>query len=173
MLDTFSISFRERQTILIVALAMCIFSFAGMIFYDAKDTYQRHKYFTEQEKARAEGKPSFSGPYCYPDYHPQRLLSVFTNSVFTLPLIFLSKRYLLSLASSLYLLSIYGEWFSFTRKLYEEGSWLQYFFLDSFFYNSSYLDFNAFFYLLILIFWQILILLRMIMSEFQSKISIP
>lgn len=167
------ISKRERKLILIVAFAAFIFSIVGSIVYSVKADIKRTEYFREQEENRKQGKLSFSGPYCTPDRHPQFLSTIILVVGAMFFSICLTKKYILSFLLTITALSRFLSWLIYSRKqLFDDVSDFVHG-IDRVFYNAGTFDLTVLLILSILFFWQISILLRMLIKTLQRKTELP
>jgi len=167
------ISNNERRLLLAVAFAAFIFSIAGSIVYSVKADIKRSEYFKEQEENKVQGKPVFSGPYCTPDRHPQLLSSIILLVGATFFSLLFAKRYLLSFLLTIAALTKFVYWFIDTKKQMSDD--IADFFkgIDRIFYNAGGFDVAVLVLLSILFFWQISILLRMLIKTLQRKTGLP
>jgi hypothetical protein len=167
------ISNKERKLLLIIAFAAFIFSIAGSVIYSVKADIKRSEYYSEQEENKAQNKPIFSGPYCFPDKHPQLLRSIVLLAGVTFFSLCFAKRYLLSSLITTASLSVFVYWFIDTRKLLSDNESPVVKGLDRIFYRAGDIDLIVFLLVSILLFWQISILLRMLIKTLQRKTELP
>lgn len=130
----------KRRTLLaIVALAFG-FSAFGFLSYTVSAEMERAAYYREQETRRAEGKITFSGPYCYPDPHPGFLLKMtFLIGVTTLIIAF-GKGNRFPTALLLLTTWIYGGWYSETQKTLAMSEYYMPDGFEAYFLNASFHD---------------------------------
>ena len=169
------ISKKEHKLLLAIAFAAFAFSIFSFVSYNVEAEIKRSEYFRQQEENRIQNKPVFSGPYCYPDRHPQFLFSI----VLLIGVTFLSFCF-----AKLYLFSFFFTIASISRFIYqffETGNEFLYDQLgilsgiNRIFHYAGEFDPNiaVIFLLLILLFWQISILLRMLIKTSQRKNVLP
>ena len=163
------ISKKEHKLLLAIAFAAFIFSIAGSIAYSIKADIKRAQYYKEQEENKAQNKPVFSGPYCFPDKHPQFLFSIILLLGLTFSSLFISKRYLLSSLITIVTFSMFVDWFIDTKKLVSDNESPIVKGLERIFYNAGNIDLIVFLLVSILLFWQFSILLRMLIKTLQRK----
>ncbi len=99
---------------ILICLAF-VFSAASFFSYTISAERERVAYFQDQEERRARNDIVFSGPYCYPDKHPNFLLSISFLTALTAVSIFFSRRPYLSAALSFAALSMFPYWFYDTK----------------------------------------------------------
>jgi len=167
------ISKTEHKLLLIVTLLAFIVSIAGSVAYTIKDENERQAFYREQEENKAQNNIVFAGPYCFPDRHPQVLFSIILLVGATFFSLLFTKRYLLSFLFTIASLTRFFYWFVDTRRqMFDEvsdfvkGA-------DRFFYKAGLFDLAVLFLVSILLFWQISILLRMLMKTLQRKTELP
>lgn len=176
MTDRF-ISKAVRFLLLAVALAAFIFSIVSYNVYTIKADNARAEYFRQQEEDKAQGKPVFSGPYCYPDRHPGFLISiVFLVGATFFSLLFAQKcwaSFLFTVFFTIVSLSRFIYWYfdtqkamSYTENFVVEG-------VNRFFYNAGDFDLAVLLLVTTLFFWQISILLRMLVKSLQRNSELP
>jgi len=164
---------KEHKLLLAVALAAFIFSIAGFLSYTIKADNERSEYYRIQEENKANNKISFSGPYCYPDKHPQLLFSIILLVGSTFFSLYFTKRYLLSSLFTAASFTTFIYWFTDTRKAlaYAESDLVKG--IDRIFYNAGDFDLAVLLLVSILLFWQISILLRMLIKKSQKENVLP
>lgn len=173
MRDTEFISKRERRLILLIAFAAFIFSIVGFISYTVKEDIKRTEYFREQEENRRQNKPSFAGPYCFPDRHPELLASIIWLVGATFFALCVARKYFLPFLLTIASLSRFLSWLVSSRnQLYDDISDFVKG-VDRFFYNAGNFDLAVLLFLSILFFWQISILLRILIKNLQRKTALP
>lgn len=133
----------KRKTLLaIMALAfgLSVFSFVS---HQVRSGMERAAYYQEQEERRAKDGMIFSGPYCYPDPHPKRLLLLaFLTGVTALAIAY-GKGNILPATLLIVITYMHGRWYRDTQEtlamaeLYVPRNY------DSFFLNASILDLAA------------------------------
>ncbi|HEX8288824.1 MAG TPA: hypothetical protein VF556_12555 [Pyrinomonadaceae bacterium] len=167
------ISKREHKLILLVAFASFIFSIAGSITYNIKADFARLEYYREQEENKAQNKPVFAGPYCFPDQHPEFLFSIILLVGLIFSSLCVTKRYLLSSIFTIASIAMFIFWFIDTRKelVYDELGIVKG--VDRIFYKAGDFDLAVFFLVSILLFWQISILLRMLIKVLRKESVLP
>jgi hypothetical protein len=167
------ISKREHKLLLVVSFAAFVFSIAGFLTYNIKADLAKSEYFREQEINEAENKPVLAGPYCFPDKHPQFLFSIILLAGSTFISLYFTQRYLLPFLFTIASLTMFGYWFFDTREalFYAESDFIKG--VDRFFYNAGDFDLAVFFLSSILLFWQISILLRMLIKTTQKENGLP
>lgn len=167
------ISNKEHKLLLVAAFAAFIFSIVGYVGYVTKAEYEREAYFRLQAEKEARNEIVFAGPYCYPDKHPGFLVSI----VLLLGAAFFSlcfaKWYLLSSYLTVASFSRFVDWFFDTRKLLSVSERQPAEALDNIFYNAGEVDLTVCLLVSILLFWQISILLRMLIKTMQRKSVLP
>ena len=167
------ISNKEHKLLLAIAFAAFIFSIAGLITYSIKAGMKRSEYFRQQEENRAQNKPSFSGPYCSPDRHPQLLFSIILLVGTTFFSLCITKRYLLSFIFTIASLTKFIYWFADSRRqLFDDVSEFVKG-VDRIFYNAGAFDLAVLFLVSIIFFWQISILFRILIKTLQGKSELP
>lgn len=167
------ISKHEHKIILIIAFAAFIFSIAGSISYSIKADNKCDAYFKEQEEDRKQGKPVFSGPYCFPDIHPELLTSIILLVSATFFALCFTKKYFLSFLLTIASLSRFLSWlFRSINQLFDDVSDFVKG-VDRYFYNAGIFDLAVLFLLSILFLWQTSILLRMLIKTLQRKTELP
>ncbi len=156
-----------------IAFIAFIFSIAGFIAYNNKDSNEREAYYRIQDEKKAKNEPVFSGPYCFPDRHPQLLRSIVLFVGATFFSLCFAKRYLLSFLFTIASLTSFIYWFVDTRKelVYDELGVIKG--VNRIFYKAGDFDLTVFFLVSILFFWQISILLRMLIKTLQRKNELP
>ncbi len=164
---------KEHKLLLAVALAAFIFSIAGFLSYTIKADNERSEYYRIQEENKANNKISFSGPYCYPDKHPQLLFSILLLVGSTFLSLCVTKRYLLSSLFTVSSFTTFVYWFFDTRKKlsYAEADFVKG--IDRIFYNAGDFDLTVLLLVSIILFWQISILLRMLIKTSQKENVLP
>ena len=167
------ISDKEHKLLLAVACAALIFSISGYIAYTVKAEYDRSEYFRIQEENWLQNKPVFSGPYCHPDKHPGFLISIVLLLGATFFSLCFAKWYLLSTLLTIASFSRFVYWFFDTRKelIYDELGILTG--INRIFYRAGDFDLAALFLLSILLFWQISILMRILIKSSPGKNVLP
>lgn len=163
---------KEHKLLLAAALTAFVFSIAGYIAYSIKADNERSEYFKRQEENKAQNKPVFAGPYCFPDKHPKFLFSIIllAGSIF-LSLCF-AKKYLFSFSFTAAAMTRYYFWFIDTQELFDTKLNAPEH-INRFFYNAGGFDFAAFLLVSILLFWQISILFRILIKSLQRKFELP
>ncbi len=123
-----------------LAFGLSAFSFVS---YQVRSGMELAAYYQEQEERRAKGGMIFSGPYCYPDPHPRRLLLLaFLTGVTALAIAY-GKGNILPASLLLITTYLHGLWYRYTQEtlamteLYVPKNY------DSFFLNASILDLAA------------------------------
>lgn len=167
------ISSNERKALLVVGFAMFIFATVGFIIYNITEHLERVEFYRQQDENRAQGKPSFSGPYCFPNKHPQKLLKIAAATGLTFFLLIFSKRFILSTVSTFIVLELFIAWYFSTQNeiLYDESGNLQG--IDRIFLEAGNFDLLVFSLSIILLFWQFSILLRVLIKSAQRKNVLP
>jgi hypothetical protein len=168
-----SISTKEHKLLLSITFAAFIFSFAGSISYSIKADLKRSEYFRQQEENRAQNKLSFSGPYCSPDRHPKLLSSIILLVGATFFSLCVTKRYLLSFLFTIASLTRFTYWFVDTKRQFSDDISGFVKGIDRFFYNAGAFDLAVLLLISIIFFWQISILLRMLIKTLQRKPELP
>lgn len=164
---------KEYRVILAIAFAAFIFSIAGSIAYAIKADVKRSEFYKEQEANEAQHGYSFSGPYCTPDRHPQLLVSIVLLVGATFFSLCIAKKYVLSTLLTTASLTRFIHWFVETRDLFNAGVLDSVRGIDRIFYNSGFFDITVLFLISGLLFWQISILLRMLIKNTHRKIELP
>lgn len=113
---------------------------AGYISYNVGATEKRNAYFQEQEESRARGLPSFSGPYCYPDSHPQLLLKIIFFAGLTLLLLLVLKKPAVSIPSAIFTFGLFPYWFFDTQRTLSMASTYEAGGIDRYLLNASVID---------------------------------
>lgn len=167
------ISKREHKLLLIVALAALIFSIVGSASYVKKDSDERAEYYRIQAEKSANNEMTFSGPYCYPDKHPQFLFSIILLLGLTFCSLCFAKKYLLSSSLTFASVLMFVYWFSNTQKLLSNNESPTIKGLDRLFYKAGDFDIVVCSLVSILLFWQISILLRMLVKTTQKDEALP
>ena len=167
------VSNKEHKLLLAIAFAAFIFSIAGSIAYSIKADIKRAEYYKEQEEDKDQNKIVFSGPYCFPDRHPQLLLTIVLLVGTTFFSLCFAKIYLLSFLLTIASLTKFIYWFIDSRRqLFDDVSEFVKG-VDRVFYNAGSFDVIVFILVSILFFWQISILLRMLIKTSLRKTDLP
>ncbi len=171
------ISKKEHKLLLIVAFTALILSIVGSIAYSTKAENKRAAYSKEQDEKIARNEPVFSGAYCSPDKHPQFLFSIILLSALTFSCLWVAKRfllcYLLSFLLTIASLSRFVYWYFDTQELFSSIGKDSVKGFDGFLYNAGDNDLVVLLLVSILLFWQIFILLRMLIKTLQRKTELP
>lgn len=167
------VSQKERRLILMISSLVLFLSIASFLCYNVKAEYERSEYYRLQELDRAQGKPTFAGAYCFPDRHPQFLLQIVFVSGITVFLVCISIRYLLSFLSTSILFALFINWFTKTPKEISYDYVENFRGLNKVFYNANIFDIAVFFLVLILLFWQFSVLLRILIKTPQRNLNLP
>jgi Zn-dependent protease with chaperone function len=163
----------EHKLLLIVALAALIFSIAGSAAYAKKDSDERDEYDRIQAENIVNNEPVFSGAYCHPDKHPQFLFSIILLLGLTFCSLCFAKKYLLSSSLTFASVLMFVYWFINTQKLLSDNESPTIKGLDRLFYKAGDFDIVVCSLVSILLFWQISILLRMLVKTLQTKNELP
>jgi hypothetical protein len=167
------ISKKLHKLFLIIGFALFVSSIFSPFAYSIKDQIERDAYEQEQNENAAKGLPSFAGPYCFPDKHPQFLSLNVLLAGLIFATLFFSKLFLFSTLFSGFLFTRYIYWFFDTQRLLDSLELSHFEGLDQFFYKSTIWDFITLSFLSILLFWQIWILLRMLIKTLQKENNLP
>lgn len=167
------ISKTEHKLLLVVAFAALIFSIVGSAAYAKKDFDERQEYYRIQAEKIARNEPTFSGAYCFPDKHPQFLFKIILILGLTFSSLCLVKSYLPSFLLTIVSFSMYVYWFFDTKRLLASNEWTNVQGLERIFYRAGNFDFAVFSLVSILLFWQISILLRMLIKTLQKERALP
>jgi hypothetical protein len=134
-----------RKKLIIVLSGMAfVCSILSFATYTSRADAERSAYFHEQEVARAKGEPTFAGPYCSPDWHPQFLLRL----IFLLGLTFLSVAFLrqpywpFGFASLAFSMFVY--WYLWTQQAIQVNETIPPELLDRIAYRSNAFDVAGF-----------------------------
>lgn len=173
MNDAQTISKREHKLLISLALAVFVFSYAGYISYTVEADRKQADFYRQQEENRARGLPTFSGPYCYPDRHPLRLLIIVGLTLFTFVAVCVAKTYVFSFLLTIFALSRFVFWFTDTRRdiAYSNSDFFTG--VDRFFYKAGIFDLLTLSLILALAFWQISIHLRILRKRVREKEMLP
>lgn len=107
---------RIRVILIILAFLALGLSVGSFVEYKGRDGAERAAYFQGQERARARGEITFSGPYCTPDRHPTRLLSITILIALALGFLIFFENPLWSMLLSIGALLNFPLWFWWTRE---------------------------------------------------------
>ncbi len=163
----------ERKLLLIFSLALFIFSFASLSAYTIKEEIERNAYFKKQAEDEAKGLGSFSGPYCFPDKHPQFLLLNLLLAGLIFVTLFSARIQIFSVFFSGYLISRFAFWFYDTQKMLSNNEFFEPQGLNNFFHKATNFDLLTLSTLSLLCFWQISILLRILIKTTQKEQNLP
>ncbi len=173
MISSNYVSKKTRKLLLIVGFALFTFSFISLCAYTIKDQVERDSDEQKQAENAAKGLPAFSGPYCFPDKHSQFLSLNILLAGLIFGTAFFSKTFLFSAFFSGMLFSRYVYWYYDTQKAlslnelyFPQG-------LNHFFYKATIFDLLTLSILSILFFWQISVLLRILIKTIQKEESLP
>lgn len=169
------VSNTEHRILIFIAFAAFAFSIFSYVSYTVEAEIERSEYFRQQEENRIQNKPVFSGPYCYPDRHPQFLFTIILLVGVTFLSFCLAKLYLFSFFFTI------ASIFRFIYQFFETGNEFLYDQLGIlsginriFYYAGEFNpDIAVIFLLSILLFWQISILLRMLIKIVLRKNVLP
>ena len=169
------ISITEHRILIFIAFAAFAFSIFSFVSYNTEAEIKRSEYFRQQEENRIQNKPVFSGPYCYPDRHPQFLFTIILLVGLTFLSICLAKTYLFSFFFKVVSISRFIYQFFETRNDFDYDQLRILSGVNQIFHYAGKFDPNLAvnFLLLILLFWQISILLRMLIKTSQRKNVLP
>ena len=144
-------------------------SIGGYLAYLIKDQQERDAYYQQQTENEAQGKVTFAGPYCFPDKHPTFLLiNILLIGMLGVSLLF-PKLIWLSILLNGFSISRFVYWYFDTQRLLSTNETHNVKDLDSIIYKANEFDVLVLFLLSILLFWQISILLRMLIKTVQRK----
>lgn len=104
-----------RRVFIAISFLTFASSLAGYISYDVHSTLKRDAYFREQDENLAKGLPSFAGPYCFPDSHPQLLIKIVFLSLITFIVLALLKKPVWSLPFAILTFGMFPYWFLETQ----------------------------------------------------------
>jgi hypothetical protein len=130
----------SRHTLLattLVALGFASYSFAS---YSIKAEIKRTAYYAEQELIRQNGGITFSGPYCYPDPHPPRLLGFAFLIGITALVIRYGKGNVAPATLAMFTTWLFGKWYYWTQLAISYAESAQVEGLDRYFYDASLYD---------------------------------
>lgn len=133
---------RRKTLLAIMALAfgLSVFSFVS---YQVRSGMERAAYYQEQEERRAKGGMTISGPYCYPDPHPRRLLLLaFLTGVIALAIAY-GKGNILPTTLLIITTYMHGRWYRDTQETLAMAELYVPKNFDSFFLNASIVDLAA------------------------------
>lgn len=157
---------------ILICLAFA-FSVAAYFSYTISAERERSAYFQDQEERRAKNDIVFSGPYCYPDKHPDFLLAISFLTASTVASIYFSRLPYLPAALSLAAFSMFPYWFYETKNAISQAENAQMEGLDSLIYHGGPFDVMVFVLLSIVAVWQTWTLLLFLVSPFRRKSSLP
>jgi hypothetical protein len=165
----------EKKILILIAFAAFAFSIFSFVSYNIEAEIERTEYFRQQEENRIQNKIVFSGPYCYPDRHPQFLFTIILLVGLTFLSICLAKLYLFSFFFTIASISRFIYQFFETRDDFNYDQLGIFSGVNRIFYYADKFDPNLAvnFLLLVLLFWQISILLRMLIKTSQRKNVLP
>ncbi|HMO80963.1 MAG TPA: hypothetical protein PKD24_09235 [Pyrinomonadaceae bacterium] len=127
----------RRHTLMaltLVALGFASYSFAD---YTIKEEVKRTAFYAEQEWNSRNGGIVISGPYCYPDPHPGRLLGIAFLIGITALVIRYSRSNAVPAALALLTTWLFGGWYYWTRMAISFAESAEVKGLDRYFYNAS------------------------------------
>ncbi|MGI9056144.1 MAG: hypothetical protein ACR2F2_10135 [Pyrinomonadaceae bacterium] len=163
----------EFKVLLILTISAFVFSISGYVAYLEKDQKERDAYFQQQVENREKGLISFSGPYCFPDKHPQfLLLNVFLIGLLLTILCF-TRIYFFSFSLLIILIGRFAYWYFDSQQLFKFNETAKVNGLDNFFYKANYFDVATFTILIVLCLWQLSILSRMLFKKLLKKDLLP
>lgn len=167
------ISKTGRKLLLLLSFAAIIFSIISYDAYLIQDQKERDDYYQKQSENEAKGLGTFAGPYCFPDKHPQFLsLNILLAGLIFATLIF-SRTFLFSYFFSGVLVSRFVYWFYDTQRAVSSNELFEPQGLNYFFINATIFDILTLSILSVLFFWQISILLRMLIKTSQKENILP
>ena len=131
---------RIRVVLILLTFLTLGLSIASSVEYNARDAAERAKYFQDQENSRARGEMTFSGPYCYPDRHPTRLISITMLIGIALGFLIHFEKPIWSIFPSIGALLIFPIWYLGTREALRLAETTSLSGLDLYFYKASGFD---------------------------------
>lgn len=163
---------RRKLLTFLSALAFA-FSIAGFSFYTHEADAERTAYFQEQESARSRGETTFSGPYCYPDRHPQFLLGISLLTGLTALSLFLFKKPFVPSLLALAAFSMYPFWYWDTQRAIAINESSQLAGLDWIIYRGNEFDVVVFVLISIVAVWQLCLIPQVVMDAIQRSRPLP
>ncbi len=129
-----------HRFMLTVSLIAAASSVSGLFYYSSNEEKKREAYFREMEESRAQGLPTFSGPYCHPDPHPRILTKIVLMTTITFFFLLFLKNPFWSIPTALMAFALFPYWYMQTqRDLAFAGSYQPVLF-DQYFLNASIFD---------------------------------
>lgn len=166
------VSKKEHRLLLIVAFTAFVYVVSAFTF-EAVNGY--NQYISEQQnvlKNQADGKPNlrFSGTDGINQIPGLHILTLFIFAA-----LLKTKRFLLPVILTVFYATgfIYSLFVRANYSGFDSPNFLQSSFFEQIYLVSNLFDFLAFFFILILLFWQISILLRMLIKTLQRKRVLP
>ena len=163
----------QHKLFLTLAVTAFMFSISGYIAYLDRDQKERDAYSRQQTENREKNEISFSGPYCFPDKHPQFLLLNIFLTVLLISTIYFTKTFLLSFPVTIISIGRFIYWYFDTQKLFNSNETAIVKGLDSLFYKANYFDILTLTAFTILCVWEFLILFRMLDKNILEKDILP
>ncbi len=155
-----------RLLTITLASTIVLFSALSLVSYLIKADQARNDYYREQDEER--GGVTFYGPYCYPDRHPQFLLTVAAINFFMLAGLCFARTALLTVLLPIPSLAAFAYWFMSTQEMLAVNETKpELVTLDRYLYSASALDVGVLSLLLVILLLGCVQLMRR-RREFES-----
>ncbi|HQU85108.1 MAG TPA: hypothetical protein PKY59_18350 [Pyrinomonadaceae bacterium] len=155
----------EYKAFLFLVITLFSLTICSYNYYTIKENEKRDAYFNNIEN----GGVSFAGPYCFPDKHPGLLLINIFLAVSMLFTAIFRKTFFFSYIFSFGLIWSFVKWYFDTQFAISTNETFIAKGLDPFLYQANFFDAAIILILSIIIFWQISILLRMLIKKLNGK----
>lgn len=132
-----------RLILIAFSLVASASSLAGLIYFNVNEENKRQAYFQEQDEKRALGEPTFSGPYCYPNPHPQILTKIVLATLLTFCLLLFSRNPAWAFPSAIFSFGMFPYWYLQTQRDLELASLYEPVWFDRYLLDASVLDICA------------------------------
>lgn len=129
-----------HRIMLTVSFLAVVSSASGMFYYSLREEKKREAYFQEMEENRAQGLPTFSGPYCHPDPHPQKLRRIVLVTTLTFFLLIFLRNPAWSIPTALLAAGFFPYWYLQTQRDLALAEAYQPVLFDPYFLNASIFD---------------------------------
>ncbi|MGB7208107.1 MAG: hypothetical protein WBD27_05550 [Pyrinomonadaceae bacterium] len=163
----------ERKILTVLSSLAFLCSIASYLTYTQKAEKEQEAYYIEQAEKIAGNEITLAGPYCFPDSHPDLLLSIVAITGVTFLSFCLFKRPFLLVLFSIASVSMFPYWFVETRSALSQTENFHTEGLNMIFYHAGLFDVVVLVLTSIVTFWQVSIVLRAIFKEFGRKKILP
>ncbi len=144
----------QRKILILFASLAFGFSLWSLVTYTTRETAKREAYFQEQEKAASEGSVVFSGPYCFPDRHPQFLMLCSLLLLINLISMIGLRRPALPFLFAISAFAVFPFWFYATRQAIAMNETVPPLAWDRILYRATEFDVFVFGLVTIIVTWQ-------------------